>query len=612
MRRPAVAALFGALLSVACLRTPGMPVAGAVRVAASESNGGAGGVTQEPVGRSSGPAAGSVTSAVTSASPTASTTASAARRDTLKAGSGRPAAPAVAAPRPAGDSVSSADVTRESARVFGADSAPAPGSASGEPLWDIDVRSYETRKRVEEYVRIFSGPRVKSVFEVALQRQTRYGPMIRDRLRQKGLPEDLTYLALVESWFNPHAYSRAAAVGFWQFMASTGRGMGLRVDWWMDERRDPVRSTEAAARLLLGLRGQFGSLYLAAAAYNGGSGRVSRGLARYADALDGVEGEDRFFALAEKSYLRKETRDYVPKIIAAALVGEEPARYGVRVDSLPPYGYDSVRAPGGTPLAAIANALGLENAELSELNPHLLRGMTPPADSLWVRVPTGRADGFDERFSALEPEERQALTRMESRKGQTMVSIAKAHGITSKQLAWYNPKVVKLKSGALRAGQLIQVPRKDVVALARDVPNPSVERYPRRASTSVRRHKVASGQSLSTIAKKYGVSVPTLMKLNGLKSETLRPGQSLVVSGRTATTARPKAAAAKSSTAKAGAKSSAKSPAKSAPKSSVKSSSKSSSKTSAKAPAKSSSKGSAKAASKSPSNTSGQAKPAAK
>ena len=365
------------------------------------------------------------------------------------------------------DSVSAADVTREAARMFGAE-APPPVTdtmaAPGAPVWDIDVRSYETRTRVADYVRIFSG-RAKGTFEVALQRQTRYGPMIRERLRAKGLPEDMIYLALVESWFNPHAYSRAAAVGMWQFMAGTGRGMGLRVDWWMDERRDPVRSTEAAARLLMGLREQFGSLYLAAAAYNGGSGRVSRGLARHADALEGVEGEDRFFALAEQSYLRPETRDYVPKIIAAALVGGEPARYGVRVEQVPPFAYDSVRAPGGAPLAAVANAAGVPTDSVSELNPHLLRGMTPPGDSLWVRVPVGRAEGFDERFSALEPDERRALARLVSKKGQTMLSIAKQQGVTSKQLAWYNPKAVKLKSGALRAGQTIYLPRRDVVAL---------------------------------------------------------------------------------------------------------------------------------------------------
>ena len=437
------------------------------------------------------------------------------------------------------DSVSSQDVSRETSRMFGAD-APPPATdtmeAPGAPVWDIDVRSYETRTRVEDYVRIFSG-RAKNVFEVALQRQTRYGPMMRERLKRAGLPEDLTYLALVESWFNPHAYSRAAAVGFWQFMAGTARGMGLRVDWWMDERRDPVRSTEAAARLLAGLRDQFGSLYLAAAAYNGGAGRVSRGLARYADELDGVEGDDRFFALAEQSYLRPETRDYVPKIIAAALVGGEPARYGVRVDSLSLFAYDSVRVPGGTPLAAVANATGLGGEAVSELNPHLLRGMTPPGDSMWVRVPTGRADGFAERYDALEPDERHALQRVVTGKGQTMLSLAKRHGLTSKQLGWYNPKVAKLKSGALRAGQTILVPRHDVAALARDVPNPAIERYPSRSS-GVRRHRVTSGQTLSGIAKRYGISVATLKRLNGLKSDRVMAGQTLVVSGRAASTAK--------------------------------------------------------------------------
>ena len=425
-------------------------------------------------------------------------------------GAGGGSAPG-AVPRPAYDSgsapsgtVTVADVSREAVRVFGDGAAPlaaAPVLAAGAPVWDIDVKSYETRARVEAYVRIFTG-RAKGVFATALQRQTRYGPMIRERLRAKGLPEDLTYLALVESWFNPHAYSRAAAVGFWQFMASTGRGMGLRVDWWMDERRDPVRSTEAAARLLLGLRGQFGSLYLAAAAYNGGSGRVSRGLARYADALEGVEGEDRFFALAEKSYLRPETRDYVPKIIAAALVGEEPSRYGVVVESLPPFVYDSVRAPGGTPLAAVANAAGVAPSDIGELNPHLLRGMTPPSESLWVRVPVGRGVGFAERFDALEPDERVALSRLQSKKGQTMASIAKSHGITAKQLGWFNPKAARLKSGALRAGQLILVPRRDVVALSRDVPNPSIEKYPvRRRASKARASKAGASKARVSTAK---------------------------------------------------------------------------------------------------------------
>jgi membrane-bound lytic murein transglycosylase D len=405
------------------------------------------------------------------------------------------ATPPPPAPQPSADSAAAADartrktgtdstgdITKEAERVFG-DSMPVPVTAALDsgPVWDIDVRSYETRERVQHFVGLFSGA-VRPEFARSLQRQTRYGPLIRQKLREGGLPEDMTYLALIESWYDPNAYSKAAAVGIWQFMAGTGRGVGLRVDWWVDERRDPVRSTEGAVRLLSGLRAEFGSLYLAAAAYDGGDGRVSRGLLRYASNLDGVEGEDRFFTLAETKYLRQETRDYVPKIIAAALVGKEPARYGVTVDSLPPLVFDTVRVAGATPLAAIADAGGTTVAMMQELNPHVLRGMTPPGDSFWVRVPAGTGAGFDERFSALESDERSAVRKIvTTKKGESMSSIAHAHGLSAKQLAWYNPKAVRLKSGNLAAAQKILVPTKQTVSAAMDVPNPSIERYPRKA-----------------------------------------------------------------------------------------------------------------------------------
>src|SRR5438046_4887045 len=156
-------------------------------------------------------------------------------------------------------------------------------------------------------------------------------------MREGGLPEDMYYLALIASGFDPNAYSRAAAVGMWQFMTSTARDMGMRVDWWVDERRDPIRSTGAAVRFIKGLKEQFGSLYLAAAAYNGGPGRVARGLTRYANDLEGTSGEDVFFALAEKNYLPLDTRNYVPQLIAAALVAKNPGRYGMHPQTLPPF-----------------------------------------------------------------------------------------------------------------------------------------------------------------------------------------------------------------------------------------------------------------------------------
>lgn len=353
-------------------------------------------------------------------------------------------------------------------------------------VWDLEVEANAARTRVAYFSEVFSG-RARPAFELALSRQTRFAGMIGDRLRANGLPQDLTYLALIESWYNPDAYSKAAAVGMWQFMAGTARGVGLRVDWWVDERRDPVRSTEGAVRLLGSLHDAYGSFFLAVAAYNGGSGRVSRGLAQFASRIEPFTGEDRFFALSDTKYLRTETRDYVPKLIAAALVAKQPDKYSLTVDSVPAYAVDSVWAPGGAPIPAIARAAGVETALVTQLNLHLLRGMVPPGDSLWVRVPTGTATDFESRYAALDSADRVALTRVVSKKGESITSIARKHALTAKQLNWFNPQAQRLKSGNLVAGQPLFVPSAAVVAAARDVPNPSIERYPQRTRRPVSR-----------------------------------------------------------------------------------------------------------------------------
>jgi membrane-bound lytic murein transglycosylase D len=352
--------------------------------------------------------------------------------------------------------------------------------------------------------------------------------MIRAKLQAAGLPGDLTYLALIESGYNPHAYSRAAAVGMWQMMTATAKGMGLRVDWWIDERRDPVRSTDAAIRFLNYLHDQFGSLYLAAAAYNGGPGRIARGLSRYADELEGSTGDDVFFALAEQKYLRAETKDYVPKMIAAALVAKDPRRYDIPVESRSVLSYDTVRVGPETPLAAIAKAAGTTVDEIRELNPHILRGVTAPKNPLTVRVPVGRVADFDSVFAALPEEERTAFTRMTTKKGATMVSVARSGGITTKQLKWYNPKLKAAKSGRLPVGRVVLLPTPPVVAAAYDVPDPAVERY----GTGRRTHVVRRGESLGLIAKRYKTSVKALMRLNGLRKSVIFPGQVIVVRGR--------------------------------------------------------------------------------
>ena len=428
-----------------------------------------------------------------------------------------------------GSRLSPAEVATEASQMFRDSTARAPeeleggGDASVEPTWDIEVRSYETHKRVEFYVQRFQGP-ARATFSEWLSRGTRYEPMIRAKLQAAGLPGDLTYLALIESGYNPHAYSRAAAVGMWQMMTATAKGMGLRVDWWIDERRDPVRSTDAAIRFLTYLHQQFGSLYLAAAAYNGGPGRVARGLSRYADKLEGSTGEDVFFALAEEKYLRLETRDYVPKMIAAALVAKDPKRYGVTVERRSVIEYDTVRVGPATPLAAVAKAAGVSLDDIRELNPHVLRGATSPKDSVTVRVPVGRAEYFDSAYAALPEEDRTAFTRITTKKGATMVSTARRAGITTKQLKWYNPKLTATKSGTLPVGRVVLLPSHAVVAAAYDVPDPAIERYGRG-----RRHVVRRGESLSVIAKRHRTSVNALMRMNGLRKSAIFPGQVLIV-----------------------------------------------------------------------------------
>jgi membrane-bound lytic murein transglycosylase D len=422
------------------------------------------------------------------------------------------------------------EVARRAADVFGDPlivSRPADAAAA-EPTWDMDVRSYETQDRVAYYVNMFTG-RSKERIAERLERGTRYEPMIRAKMKAGGLPEDMYYLALVESGFDPHAYSRAAAVGMWQFMTSTARDMGMRVDWWVDERRDPIRSTTAAVRFIRGLRDQFGSLYLAAAAYNGGPGRVSRGLARFADDLEGTQAEDAFFVLAEKDYLRNETREYVPQLIAAALIAKEPTRYGMELRPRPPFAYDSVRVPASTPLAAIAKAARVSLGEVTDLNSHLLRGMTPPREPYLVRLPVGFAAGFDSAFSALPADVRKATVTVETKKGDTPASIARRFDVPTSAVAGFNPSMTRLKSGRLAPGQVLVVPTPAVVAAALDIPDPGIEKYPN-STRRLKVHTVRRGESLRLIARKYAVSPERLMRLNGLRKPVIFPGQTLLLS----------------------------------------------------------------------------------
>src|SRR5438093_1845491 len=254
--------------------------------------------------------------------------------------------------RPRGDSAAAAavkgeEVEREAVRLFGAEGKAVIGAAPpAEPTFDIDVSSFAMNRRVLQYLEFFRLDS-RDRFEIWLARLGRYEGMIRDRLRAKRLPEDLVYLSLIESGFSNTAVSRAKAVGMWQFMASTARLYGLTVDPWVDERRDPFRATEAAANYLADLRERLGSVYLAAAAYNAGVGRIERGIDRLPGEPDSVDDRT-FFQLSDRRYLRRETRDYVPKLIAASLIAKQPARYGFEVEPQSPLVFDEVTVPDAT------------------------------------------------------------------------------------------------------------------------------------------------------------------------------------------------------------------------------------------------------------------------
>jgi membrane-bound lytic murein transglycosylase D len=237
--------------------------------------------------------------------------------------------------------------------------------------------------RVEYWVNRFSGDQWP-VFKMLLERKGAYEGLIGDKLRERGLPEQLVYLALIEGGFLPWAVSSASAVGLWQFMGPTAMEFGLRVDGWVDERRDPVRATDAALDYLTFLYNRYGSWYLAAAAYNAGPGRVDRVLNRYAD---GRRGDDSLY-WEVLEHLPLETRHYVARLVAATLVGEE-ARGALDIASAAPYSYEIVFVPGGTPLRRVADEIGVEVDLLASLNPHLIRGVTPPGEAGALRVPRG-------------------------------------------------------------------------------------------------------------------------------------------------------------------------------------------------------------------------------
>ena len=277
----------------------------------------------------------------------------------------------------------------------------------------------ELNERVEHWMLRFS-TWDKPEFEETLSRAGLYSDMIRGKLRARGMPEELVYLAMIESGFLTNARSHVLATGMWQFMDPTARAYGLQIDGYVDERRDPVRATDAALQYLSDLYQQYGSWYLAAAAYNAGPTRVSLALARRSGVRAGNEnlrgaGEGNLYGEGDENlyweivdHLPKETAQYVPRLLAATYLARYADRFDLDVTLADAYMYDLVWAPGATSLADIGETMGLPDDRMRELNPQLIRGMTPPGNVYPLRVPLGRAYQAMAALAAPDPRSRLA------------------------------------------------------------------------------------------------------------------------------------------------------------------------------------------------------------
>ncbi|MGH7578527.1 MAG: LysM peptidoglycan-binding domain-containing protein [Gemmatimonadales bacterium] len=390
--------------------------------------------------------------------------------------------------------------------------------------WDIDVETFNSHHRVQWYLDFFLG-KGRERMGIWLNRMQRYEPMIRERLAREGMPGDLVYLALIESGFSNTATSRAKAVGMWQFMKGTAKYYDLRVDSWVDERRDPFLATDAAARHLRDLNARFGSVYLAAAAYNAGSGRVSRGLRRLRPGEPDASPDADFFRLYDTRLLRRETKDYVPKLIAAALIAKEPARYGFTVTPAEPLVYDSIVVPTMTGLDVIARLADTTVASIREMNPQFLRLATPPAKASVVRLPAGRGPQTVAAYAELPPDKRVTFVEHFVVRGETMSHIARKYRVSSRLLADANPKVNPRR---LRIGQRLIVPTGGAISssMARRMSDPR----PAAGTNSSGYHRVRRGETLSGIADEYGVSQRDLRRWNKLNAKgMIRAGQRLRV-----------------------------------------------------------------------------------
>ncbi len=353
------------------------------------------------------------------------------------------------------------------------------------------------------YLNYFRTARGSAIVETGLRRAGRYREMVQRVLREEGVPQDLVFLAQAESAFLPQAVSKAGARGMWQFMSFAGRKYGLEKTWWVDERQDPEKATRAAARDLRELYGQFGDWYLAMAAYNSGAGTVQHAVERtgYAD----------FWELYRRNVLPKETKNYVPIILALTLISKDPARYGIEFEPEPPLKADAVKPGQPIDLRLVAETIDTDLETLRALNPQLLRLVTPADPEFVLQLPEGTSERFLAEIAAIPAEKWVSWRRHKVEEGETLSGIAKRYRILPAEIAEANDLPV---GAPLEQGQKLIIPAAS---------------HPEAAAGKLIRYRVRRSDTVASIADEFDVSVAELRKWNGLRSNHVSRGARLKI-----------------------------------------------------------------------------------
>jgi membrane-bound lytic murein transglycosylase D len=354
---------------------------------------------------------------------------------------------------------------------------------------------------VLSFLNFFQTPRGRAIVETGLRRAGRYREMISRVLREEGVPQDLIYLAQAESAFQPLALSRAGARGIWQFVAYRGQEYGLRHTWWIDERQDPEKATRAAAQHLRDLYGMFGDWYLAMAAYNCGPGNVQKAIERtgYAD----------FWELYKRKVLPRETKNYVPIILALTLIAKDAAHYGIQPVPEAPVPSDVVKPGRAIDLRLVAETIDVDVDTLRSLNPALLRLATPDDPSFELHLPVGAAERFSAEIADIPADKWVSWRRHRVADGETLTSIGKKYRVTATAIAAAN----NLEHGAaLEGGEKLIIP----------AAQPAVEAKRRLVS-----YRVRKGDTLGGIADRFSVESDDVRKWNRLKTNKVSRGMVL-------------------------------------------------------------------------------------